>query len=261
MNTCEPAALLIVAHGSRDPEAVAEIVSQVGAVADGLPETRVQGAVLEFPGPAVPSIKEGLARCIETGARRLIVLPLFLFEAGHVREDIPAELARAAAGRTVSVNLLAPILPDTALLEVISARAREGLQASGGQGPEDSAVLLVGAGTSDPSANAELFRAARLVWERREFPLVEVAFVSLTRPDVSEGVERCAALGAQCIAVVPYFLNSGVLIRRIADAIANARGRVSAELGLARHFGTHPALISSLVTRAREALAVDSAVG
>ena len=254
-------AVLIVAHGSRDPEAVAEISSQIQALAHGLPGTYVQGAVLEFPGTSIPSIKDGLTRCVQAGAHRVIVLPLFLFEAGHVREDIPGELARAAGQSTAHVSLLPPILPESALLEVISARAREALATLGDERAEGSAVLLVGAGTSDPAANAELFRAARLFWERREFPLVEVAFVSLTRPDVAEGVKRCVALGARRIAVVPYFLNSGVLIRRIAEAVQRSQAEVPASLALAAHFGTHPALISSLVARARGALAGDSAVG
>jgi sirohydrochlorin cobaltochelatase len=87
-----------------------------------------------------------------------------------------------------------------------------------------TAVLLVGRGSTDPDANAEICKVARLLWEGRGLRLVEPAFVSLAEPSVPAGLERCRLLleaaGAghgrpARIVVLPYFLFSGVLPDRV----------------------------------------------
>jgi hypothetical protein len=55
-------------------------------------------------------------------------------------------------------------------------------------------VLLVGRGSTDPDANAEICKVARLLWEGRGLRLVEPAFVSLAEPGVAAGLERCRLL-------------------------------------------------------------------
>ena len=62
-----------------------------------------------------------------------------------------------------------------------------------GRDPADgTAVLLVGRGSTDPDANAEVCKVARLLQEGRGLRVVETAFVSLARPDVPAGLDRCA---------------------------------------------------------------------
>ena len=143
------------------------------------------------------------------GARRIVALPFFLFPAGHVREDLPNELraAREAAG-WADLDLLPPLGAADELLDAVEARAHE---AAGSDAGPKTAMILVGAGTSDPDANGDLCKAARLLWERfnDRYALVETAWVSLTRPSVGEAVDRCVRLGAERIALVPYFLNTG----------------------------------------------------
>ena len=82
------------------------------------------------------------------------------------------------------------------------------------------AVLVVGRGSTDPDANADVVKTARLLWEGRDYPLAETAFVSLARPGVAEGLERCRLLGARQIVVARYFLFPGVLPDRVADQAA-----------------------------------------
>ena len=65
-----------------------------------------------------------------------------------------------------------------------------------------------------------MVKTARLLWEGRDYPLAETAFVSLARPDVAEGLERCRLLGARRIVVARYFLFPGVLPDRVAEQAA-----------------------------------------
>jgi sirohydrochlorin cobaltochelatase len=249
-------ALLILAHGSRDPGARAEYRRLADEMAARLPDLPVEFSVLEFPGDDLPSISDGIRRCAEAGAERIVALPFFLFAAGHVREDLPGELQQAAGGWPgLRLAYQPPLGVDARLLDVLESRATQADQELSGRASGPRALLLVGAGTSDADANADLYRAARLLWERRRYDFVEVGFVSLTEPNLAEAVRRCRALGAARIVVAPYFLNTGVLSRRIAAQLETYRREdAGIELALGGEMGLHPALLDLLVERARRAL-------
>jgi sirohydrochlorin cobaltochelatase len=104
---------------------------------------------------------------------------------------------------------------------VILDLLRQRLAAHAAERPD--AVLLVGRGTTDPDANADLYRAARLLWETsRELGVrqVEAAFVSLAEPSVPQGLDRLRALGAERVLVLPFFLFPGVLPTRIRTQVS-----------------------------------------
>ena len=219
-------------------------------------------SVLEFPGDdGLPSIEEGWQRCLDAGARRIVALPFFLFPAGHVREDLPNELTAAREARGwAELSLLPPLGAADELLDAVEARAHE---AAGDGAGENTALILVGAGTSDPDANGDLCKSARLLWERfnDRYALVETAWVSLTRPSVGEAIDRCVRLGAERIAVVPYFLNTGILLKRIDARLAEARPAYPAvSISRGSHLGLHPRLLDLLEKRGRESLDGEAAM-
>ena len=250
-------ALLLMAHGSRDGAAREEYVRIAEALARRLPNETVVFSALEFPDEdKLPSIEEGWRRCLDAGARRIVAMPFFLFPAGHVREDLPTELRAAReTGRWTAVDFLPPLGPADELLDAVAARAEEAIG-----GRAETAVILVGAGTSDPDANGDLCKAARLLWERynAKFPLVETAWVSLTRPSVGEAIDRCVRLGAERIALVPYFLNTGVLLKRIdARVVEASQAHPAVSIVRGAHLGLHPRLLDLIERRAREGVACE----
>ena len=84
---------------------------------------------------------------------------------------------------------------------------------------------------------------------------VEPAFVSLARPGVEEVLARCYALGARRIAVVPYFLFTGLLVDRVGKlARAWASEHPDTEVALGAHMGIDDRLIELTWTRYDEAL-------
>ncbi|MCI0383049.1 sirohydrochlorin chelatase [Streptomyces sp. CNQ085] len=208
-----PPALLLVGHGTRDDagaEAFRSFVRDLGERRPGLP---VSGGFIEL---SPPPLADAVAELTGRGVRKFAAVPLMLVSAGHAKGDIPAALAREKQRHPGTAYAYGrPLGPHPSLLNVLERRTDEALRAAGGADRAGTTVLLVGRGSTDPDANAEVHKAARLLWEGRGYAGVETAFVSLAAPDVPAGLDRCRALGARRIVVLPYFLFTGILPDRV----------------------------------------------
>ena len=203
-------ALLLAAHGTRDQAGVAAfgaLAKRVGDLA-GRDGTPVAGGFIEL---SAPPLRDAVASLVNGTPANVVAVPLMLTAAGHAKGDIPAALARERTRHPgLSWTYARPLGPHPLLIELLAAR----VAAVSGDSP---AVLIVGRGSTDPDANAEVVKTTRLLWEGRDYPLAETAFVSLARPDVLGGLERCRLLGARQIVVARYFLFPGVLPDRVAE--------------------------------------------
>jgi sirohydrochlorin cobaltochelatase len=254
-----PPALLIAGHGTRDDagaEAFRDFVRELGA---RHPELPVAGGFIEL---SPPPLGEAVAELVERGVRRFAAVPLMLVSAGHAKGDIPAALAREKERHPgISYTYGRPLGPHPALLNVLERRLDEALGGAARRRPGDRAdvtVLLVGRGSTDPDANAEVYKAARLLWEGRGYAGVETAFVSLAAPDVPSGLDRCARLGARRIVVLPYFLFTGILPDRVrlqTEGWAAAHPEV--EVRSADVIGPEPELLDLVWERYAEAVEGD----
>ncbi|MCX5344371.1 sirohydrochlorin chelatase [Streptomyces atratus] len=203
-------ALLIAGHGTRDEGGAAafrDFVTELGKRHPGLP---VAGGFIEL---SPPPLGDAVTELVERGVKRFAAVPLMLVSAGHAKGDIPAALAREKERHPgISYTYGRPLGPHPALLKVLERRVDAVL---GDTDRSEVTVLLVGRGSTDPDANSEVYKAARLFWEGRGYAGVETAFVSLAAPDVPSGLDRCVKLGAGRIVVLPYFLFTGILPDRV----------------------------------------------
>ncbi|QFQ96366.1 sirohydrochlorin chelatase [Streptomyces phaeolivaceus] len=251
-----PPALLIAGHGSRDDagaEGFRDLLRELGR---RHPELRVGGGFAE---PFRPGLGEAVAELVERGVRRFVVVPLAWEPAGRAEADVAAALAQVRERHPeVSYGLGRPPGPRPALLDLLERRVEEALGSASPRTPGDRAdvtVLLVGHGSLDPEANAEVHRAARLLWEGRGYGGVEPAFVSSAAPDVPSGLDRCVRLGARRIVVLPYFPLGGVpadRVRQQTEGWAAARPEIGVRS--ADVVGPEPELLDLIVERYREAL-------
>ncbi|MEU9117714.1 sirohydrochlorin chelatase [Streptomyces sp. NPDC048483] len=218
-----PPALLIAGHGARDDGGAEALRALVRVLGERHPEVPVAGGFFGAPASPMP-LADAVDGLVARGATRIAAVPLLLAPTGPVAETLPAALARAAERHPGLAHACAAELgPHPVLLEALERRLDEALGA-GTRRPEDRArttVLLVGRGSTDPYANAEVVRAARLLWEGRGFAGVETAFVTQAAPDVPAGLDRCRVLAATGaggpgrIVVLPYFLLPGDLLERV----------------------------------------------
>ncbi|MFF7390137.1 sirohydrochlorin chelatase [Streptomyces scabiei] len=257
--TTPPPALLIAGHGTRDDsgaEAFRVLLRELGRRHPGLP---VGGGFAE---PFRPPLDEAVSGLVEHGVRRFVVVPLSWETAGRADADVETALDRVRERHPeVSYGRGRPPGPHPALLNLLERRVEEALGSSAARTPGDRAevtVLLVGHGATDPEANAEVHRAARLLWEGRGYAGVETAFVSSAAPDVPSGLDRCVRLGARRIVVLPYFpLDGGPADRVRQQTEGWAAARPETEVRSADVVGPEPELLDLLVERYREALEGD----
>ncbi|MFD9911013.1 sirohydrochlorin chelatase [Streptomyces sp. NPDC059063] len=253
-----PPALLIAGHGTRDAAGAAAFRDFVQELARRKPGLPVAGGFIEL---SAPPLADAVAELVERGVTRFAAVPLMLVSAGHAKGDIPAALAREKERHPgISYTYGRPLGPHPSVLKVLQRRLDEvvGDLLASAEERAGVTVLLVGRGSTDPDANAEVFKAARLLWEGRGYAGVETAFVSLAAPDVPAGLDRCAALGARRVVVLPYFLFTGVLpdrVRQQADAWAAAHPEV--RVRCAAVIGPEEELIELVVERYEEALRGD----
>ena len=119
--------LVIVDHGSRRPESNELLLDVVEAYRRHSGWQIVEPAHMEL---AEPSIAAAFARCVEQGAKQVVILPYFLAPGRHWNEDIPQLAAEAASpflGEGVSFLVAPPLGLHPLMLQVIDDRVSEGL--------------------------------------------------------------------------------------------------------------------------------------
>lgn len=245
--------LLIVGHGTKDPLGVQDFLALVDRTRARLADVATGGGFIEL---SAPPLTDAVARLWHEGHRRVAAVPLVLVGAGHAKGDIPGAMAREMVRRPgLSYAYGRPLGPHPILLELLAERIDQALQGLSAAG---TTVLLVGRGSSDPDANAEVVKTSRLLWEGRGYDGVETAFVSLAAPDVAHGLERARLLGASRVVVAPYFLFRGVLPDRVvAQASQWAAQQRGVDVRVAPVLGDCDALAELVVQRYREALGGD----
>jgi len=254
-----PPALLVVGHGSRDERAGAELDRLVTMVRSLVPGTAAGAGCLEL---AEPHVDAALDDLVAAGATDVIAVPVVLFGAGHLKDDGPALLGRARRRHPgVRFRLARDLGIHPAVLDVAEDRVRaaaEPLTRDGQRGGRHEAVVLVGRGSTDPDACADLVKLARLLEDGRGLGSVHAAFAGMSHPDVEEALDRCRRLGAQQIALVPLFLFAGVLVDRVGDRARHwAAEHGDVEVAVAAHLGPDPRLAGLVVERYREASSGD----
>jgi sirohydrochlorin ferrochelatase len=223
-------AVVLVAHGSRDPRASAATRALTRAVALARPDWDVRDSYLDHSLPRPAQVLTGLTHA------RAVLVPLLLTNAYHGRVDVPGEVAAArAAGARLEVDVsdvlgpASPVLIDGLIRRLPAA--------------DLDAVVLAAAGTRDPAARATVEQAAAALGARLGVPSA-VAYASAAPPSAGEAVARLRAAGASRVGVAAYFLAPG----RLYD-VAVSSGVSAGAVGVAEPLGAAPELVRLVESR------------
>ncbi len=253
-------AVMICGHGSRDPDAIAEFDALVGRLRARLGEHPVGSGYLEF---ARPTIRAGLEALVADGAGRILAVPGMLFAAGHVKNDLPWEVnSFAAANPGLRVDYGRELGLTPRLLKAAAARIAEAEASATGAVPRaDTLLMVVGRGTNDPDSNGNIAKVARMLWEGMGFGWAEIAYSGVTAPLVDAALKRAVRLGFRRVIVFPYFLFTGVLVKRIyawTDAAAAAHPDI--EFVKAPYLSDHDEVVEAFADGVADILAGETAM-
>jgi sirohydrochlorin cobaltochelatase len=244
--------LLLIGHGSRDAQGRKNVLDFAAAY-QALDSSRpVIPCFLEL---TEPTIQDGVDRCVEAGYTDVSALPVLLFAARHNKFDVTNELDRARQRHpqvTFHYGRHFGIAPE--ILDMWRDRLTALDQPShnpDGIDRQDTVVLFVGRGASDPDANGDVYKLARMIWEGSGYNTVETCFIGITHPRLDEGFRRARLYQPKRIIVLPYFLFTGVLMKKIQD-IAAQQQQLHPETAVVclPEMGLHPQLLT--VMRRRE---------
>ena len=249
--------VMVCGHGSRDEDAVRQFNQVAEGLKARLPNYAVESGFLEF---ATPIINSGLDKLRDKGVTHILAIPGMLFAAGHAKNDIPTVLSRYAAeneglnvhyGRELGIdNKMIRAAGERVQAAMAEADARDGVVA-----PHDTLLVVVGRGASDPDANGNIAKITRLLWEGLGFGWGETAYSGVTFPLVTPCLETVAKLGFKRVVVFPYFLFTGILVKRIYDATdAVAQQFPDMQFVKAGYLNDHPLVLDTFADRVQEIL-------
>ncbi|MDJ0899661.1 MAG: sirohydrochlorin chelatase [Xenococcus sp. MO_188.B8] len=213
--------LLAIGHGTRNVQGRQTFIDFVEQYHQLDPSRPVIPCFLEL---TEPNIQKGVDLCVEQGYTEISALPILLFAARHNKFDVTNELDRARKrhpqvtfhyGRHFGIT---PKIIELWRDRLLQLDLRENNPRNISR--QDTVLLFVGRGSSDPDANGDVAKLARIIWEGSGYQTVETCFIGITHPRLEEGFRRAYLYNPQRIIVLPYFLFTGVLMNKIFDITA-----------------------------------------
>ena len=246
--------VMVCGHGSRSKAAVAEFARAAESLKTRFPDWPVAYGYLEF---ANPVIRDGLDVLREQGCTRILAVPGMLFAAGHAKNDIPSVLNTYQAKHGIRIDYGRELAVDAKMIRAAGERIQEALDranAEDGVLPNHEVCLVViGRGASDPDANSNVSKIARMLWEGMGFGWCETGYSGVTFPLVEPCLEHVAKLGYRRVVVFPYFLFTGILIDRIYGFTREVAARhPGIQFVEAPYLNDHPLVIETFADRVRE---------
>ena len=244
--------VMVCGHGSRDEDAVSEFLNFAKKLKNQLLQYELDWGFLEF---ANPVIKSGLDSLREKGIREIMSVPVMLFAAGHAKNDIPSVLnAYQAQYPELSISYGRELGIDLKLIRAAGERVKDAIErADGDISPEETLLMVVGRGASDPDANSNVSKVTRMLWEGLGLGGAETAYSGVTFPLIKPGLQHASKLGYKRIVVIPYFLFTGILVKRIyqyTDMVAAEHPEI--QFVKASYLNDHPLVLDTFSERVEE---------
>jgi len=205
--------VLLIGHGSRDPDGNIEIEKFADHWRAQHPDWRIEVCFIEFADILLDAGFDNAAK----NSERVFVIPLILNAAGHVKMEVPEHLQQARLRHPqVEFSYGKHLGANSKMLIALRRELMQAMASFAMPDPKTTGVIILGRGSSDKIANGEVAKMARWLWEATDHELIDIAFTGITYPRLETVVQRQVALGMTQIVIQPYYLFTGTLIKRIA---------------------------------------------
>ncbi len=243
--------ILLVGHGSRHTPGNEEIERFAQQWRARQTQRAMELCFIEFADVLLDQGLDNAAR----NAQRVVVVPLILNAAGHVKMEIPAHIAKARQRHSQVEFIYAKHLgANDVILSILQKELRTVMKTLEMPDPKTTGVILLARGSSDRVANGEVAKMARWIYEVSDHEVVDIAFTGITHPRLENTVQRMQRLGMTQIAVLPYYLFTGTLIERIRRQVELLRQQYpQIRFGLGNYFGFSPQIVELLEERIAQA--------
>ena len=202
--------VMICGHGSRSASAVTEFAVLAKKLGPMFKEWPVDYGYLEF---ATPVIRTGLDNLVAQGVTHVLAVPGMLFAAGHAKNDIPSVLNAYAKEKGVTISYGRELGIDPRMLDAAAQRITEAVKradkAGGKVAPADTCLVVIGRGASDPDANSNVSKVARLLWEGMGFGWAETGYSGVTFPLSSPVLSTPQSLASSALLSFLTFCSPG----------------------------------------------------
>jgi len=204
--------VLLIGHGSRNEQGNIQILNFTELLKQRQENLNIRVCYIEL---ADYLIAQGLNDAANE-AKKVLIIPLVLNAAGHVKDEIPEfiEQAQLEYPETEFVYL-EHLGANQLILTILKRKLLSAMQLIAMPDPKTTGVVLLARGSSDALANGEMAKMTRWLFEETEHELVDIAFTGVTYPRLESSVQRQIKLGMKQIIILPYYLFDGVLIQRI----------------------------------------------
>jgi len=244
--------ILICGHGSRNKLAIEEFQELTKLIQQRYPNIIVEYGFLEF---AKPSLTDALDKLRDDSIKKVIAIPAMLFAAGHVKNDIPSLLMSYSSKTNMEIIYGRELGINNLMISAACERVKEVFEENNSLQPEESLLVVVGRGSSDPDANSNVSKITRMIVEGIGLGWGETVFSGVTFPLVEPGLKNVVRLGYKNIIIFPYFLFSGVLVTRIkrqTDLVAINNPQIS--FIHAKYLSSQSYVVDTFVERIQEIL-------
>ena len=227
--------ILLVSRGSRDKEGNKEVTVFLEHWRKMNPQSRFELCFTEF---ADILLDEGLDSAAK-GAKRVIIVPLLLNAEERVKMAIPTSLAIVRKlYPKVEFSLLSHSVAAEVMLNILKRSLQKVSENMLVPDPKTTGVILLGEGTLDRVANSEIAKLARWLFEETEYELIDIAFTDIAYPRLETVVQRQVKLGMTQIAILPYYLFTDTLIKRMGKQLERLQVQYpQISLGLGHYLG------------------------
>lgn len=246
-------AVLFIGHGTRSEAGL----NDCRAFADGVIE-RVRSHVafcsdcgspppmaLAFLELARPTLEEALADLWKTGVRQATLVPLFLFEAGHMKEDIPRILQACHTERPPFFCMLSPFGEEQSFMQAAVDRIAKEQTGNAGD-----AILLLGRGNRDEKAQQVFQTVANSVQSAYPDIPVTTGFLAGSGRDWQDALDVLYRSGSRDIVLQPYLWFRGWLTEQLSRWVdAWVQTHPDSKVRIAGHLGVDAAMMDTVAQR------------